>query len=81
MPAETIETRAHTLADGRLELSLHTHAVNAEVAVTVVIRELDRGADIDNNGWPDGFFEEIAGSMPELRGWPQGEFEERDPLG
>ena len=81
MPAETIETRAHTLADGRLELSLHTHAVDAEVAVTVVIRELARSADFDHNGWPAGFFDEVAGSMPELRRWPQGQFEEREPLG
>ena len=81
MPAETIETRAHILANGRLELSLHTHAVNAEVAVTVVIRELDQSAEIDHNGWPDGFFDEIAGSMPELRRWPQGGFEERERLG
>ena len=81
MPAETIETRAHTLADGRLELSLCTHAVDAEVAVTVVIRELARSADIGNNGWPDGFFDVVAGSMPELCRWPQGEFEKREPLG
>ena len=81
MPAETIETRAHTLADGRLELSLHTHAVDAEVAVTVVIRELAQSAGIDRNGWPDGFFDEVSGSMPELRRWPQGEFEERELLG
>ena len=81
MPAETIETRAHTMADGRLDLSLHTHAVNAEVAVTVVIREVAGNANTDENGWPDGFFEEVAGSMPELRRWPQAEFEARAPLG
>ena len=36
---------------------------------------------VDRNGWPDGFFDEVAGSMPELRRWQQGEFEAREPLG
>ena len=51
-----------------------------EVAVAVVIRELDQGAG-DNHVWPDGFFEDIAGAMPGLRRWLQGEFEECEPLG
>jgi hypothetical protein len=32
------------------------------------------------HGWPEGFFERVAGSMPELRRGSQGEFEERLPL-
>ena len=81
MPAETIETRAHTLADGRLELCLHTHAANAEIAVTVVIREVTGNGSANANIWPVGFFDDLAGSMPELHRWPQGEFETRAPLG
>jgi len=35
----------------------------------------------DENGWPVGFFERVAGSMPDLRRGSQGKFEERLPLG
>jgi len=35
---------------------------------------------VDENGWPAGFFDRVAGSMPELRRRSQGEFEERLPL-
>ena len=35
---------------------------------------------LDKNGWPLGFFERVAGSMPALRRGTQGDFEERLPL-
>jgi hypothetical protein len=35
---------------------------------------------VDENGWPDGFFDHVAGSMPGLRRPSQGDFEERLPL-
>jgi len=38
------------------------------------------GSGVDENGWPEGFFDRVAGSMPELRRGSQGEFEERLPL-
>ena len=31
----------------------------------------------DENGWPEDFFERVAGSMPEQQLAPQGQFEER----
>jgi hypothetical protein len=35
---------------------------------------------VDENGWPVGFFELVAGSIPDLRRGSQGQFEERLPL-
>jgi hypothetical protein len=37
-------------------------------------------ANVDANGWPVGFFEQVAGSMPQIERGSQGEFEERLPL-
>ena len=35
---------------------------------------------VDDNGWPLGFFEETAGSCPDLERPPQGEYEIRESL-
>lgn len=74
---ETIETRAHTTREGVLNLSVNVGVPDAEVAVTVQVRTLDRTGEVDANGWPKGFFDRVAGSMPELRRAPQGRFEDR----
>jgi hypothetical protein len=73
----TIETSGHTTADGLLNLSLQVGLSNADVAVFVRVRPLTTAGDVDANGWPTGFFERMAGSMPELFRAPQGHFEER----
>jgi hypothetical protein len=52
---------------------------DAEVDVVVTVTPVTTGA-VDENGWPIGFFDRVAGSMPDLRRWSQGEFEERLPL-
>jgi hypothetical protein len=54
---------------------------DADVAVIVQVKSLAPSEDLDANGWPKGFFERVAGSMPELRRAPQGRSEERMPLG
>jgi len=76
----TIETSGHTTTDGLLNLSLNVGLSDADVAVVVRIRPLAAAGDVDANGWPRGFFERIAGSMPELLRAPQGHFEERSSL-
>ena len=53
---------------------------DVDVAVTVRVRSLAPAKDADANGWPRGFFDRVAGSMPELRRAPQGDFEQRMPL-
>jgi len=77
---ETIETRGHTTREGVLNLSVNLGVPNADVAVVVQVRSLSAAGELDSNGWPKGFFELIAGSMPELRRAPQGRIEERLPL-
>jgi hypothetical protein len=80
MPSQTIETRAHTTKDGRLNLSLDVEVPDVDVAVVVTVTPVALGSGVDENGWPEGFFDRVAGSMPELRRGSQGEFEERLPL-
>jgi len=81
MLTETIETNGHTTPDGVLNLSLNVGVSDADVAVVVRVRPLESASEVDPNGWPKGFFERVAGSMPELSRASQGRFEERLPLG
>jgi hypothetical protein len=78
MLSKTVETRART-KDGRLNLSVDVDVADAEVDVVVTVTPVTTGA-VDENGWPIGFFDRVAGSMPDLRRGSQGEFEERLPL-
>jgi len=72
-----IQTAGHTSPEGVLNLSLNVGVSDADVAVVVRVRPLSPVGEVDTNGWPKGFFERVAGSMPELCRAPQGEFEER----
>lgn len=74
---EAIETRGHTGRDGMLKLSVSTGLPDADVAVVVRVTRLTPVNGVDGNGWPVGFFERVAGSMPDLERPPQGQFEER----
>lgn len=80
MATGTIQTRGHTTPDGTLNLSVNVGLADADVAVVVHVRPLAPPEPVDANGWPVGFFDRVAGSMPELRRGPQGQFEERLPL-
>ena len=77
MSSETVETIAHTTSDGLLNLSLHVGVTDADVAVSVRVTPLRRSEEVDANGWPIGYFDQVAGSMPSLERAPQGEFEQR----
>jgi len=74
---EIIEARGHTTRDGMLNLSVDVGLADTDVAVVVQVRALPHAVDLDENGWPKNFFEQVAGSMPDLRCDPQGEFEDR----
>ena len=79
MATRLIEARAHTTRDGQLQLNMNVGVPDADV--TVVVRVLPTAStEVDANGWPVGFFETVAGSMPALERPPQGDFEERMPL-
>lgn len=80
MNIENIKTRAHTTADGILNLSCNVGLRDSDVAVTIQVRRLDPMTDADEDGWPRGYFAEVVGSMPDLKRAPQGEFEVRLPL-
>jgi hypothetical protein len=80
MPSKTIETRAHTTKDGRLNLSVDVEVLDADVTVVMTVTPVPAGSRVDANGWPEGFFDLVGGSMPELRRGSQGEFEERLPF-
>ena len=80
MASKTVEARAHTTKDGKLNLSVDVHVADADVDVVVTVTPVATNT-VDENGWPVGFFERVAGSVPDLRRGSQGEFEERSPLG
>lgn len=80
MSSETIETRAHTTREGVLNLSVDVGMPDADVSVVVQVRPLAAPHDVDANGWPRGFFERVAGSIPQLERAPQGQFETRLPI-
>jgi len=67
---------------GKLNLTVNVDVADADVDVVVTVTPVPVAPDAaDENGWPVGFFERVAGSMPDLRRGSQGEFEERLPLG
>jgi hypothetical protein len=80
MTSKIIETRAHTTKDGRLNLSVAVDIADVDVAVVVTVTPVAAGSPVDENGWPEGFFDHVAGSMPGLRRASQGDFEERLPI-
>ena len=80
MLTESIEARGHTTREGMLNLSVNVGLPDTDVAVVVQVRPLAASGEVDGNGWPKGFFERVAGSMPGLERAPQGEFEERPSL-
>lgn len=78
---ERIEARAHTTSEGVLNLSVNVGMADADVAVVVHISPVALPGETDENGWPQAYFDQVAGSMPELQRAPQGGFEGRLPLG
>jgi hypothetical protein len=74
---DTIEARGHTTRDGTLNLSVNVGVPDVDVAVIVRVKPLAPADELDANGWPKGFFDRVAGSMPELRRAPQGQYEKR----
>ena len=77
---ETIKTHGHTTEDGTLNLTVNVGVPDADVAVIVHVEAVNSAKEKDANGWPIGFCERVAGSMPDLRREPQGGFEDRLPF-
>ena len=77
MLTETIEARGHTTRDGVLNLSVNVGLADADVSIVMRVKPVSPAGAVDENGWPQGFFDRVAGCMPELQRAPQGQFEER----
>jgi hypothetical protein len=73
--------RQRTGADGILHLDIPTGILEGEVEATVTYQEL-APQEVDDNGWPIGFFETVIGAWvgEPLERPEQGEFEVREPL-
>lgn len=81
----SIKTRSRVNAQGTLSLEVSTGLPESEVEVLVVLQPVHSAAsatDVEELGWPPGFFEETFGSTRDqaLQRHPQGEFELRDEL-
>jgi hypothetical protein len=62
---ETVRLSAHTTAQGHLLLDVPTSLEDSDVEVTVTVQAVDTRPR-DHLGWPIGFWERFAGSMPDL---------------
>jgi len=71
--------RAHTTRQGRLLLDLPTSLEDSDVDVTVTVQSPNE-APRDSLGWPIGFWQRFAGSMPDFRDIEDFAPEETEPL-
>ena len=78
---KSITLHSRVGADGVLDLKVPVGITNSDVQVVVVFEVVTSAkktpADL---GWPPGFLEKFAGSIPDLERAPQGEYEVRDEL-
>jgi hypothetical protein len=65
----SLKLRSRVGADGMLNLRVPVGVTDAEVEVVVVFQLIERAQNrktIEDLGWPAGFFEQTAGSIPDL---------------
>ena len=77
---ETITLNSHVGADGILKLQVPVKVTNADLEVVLIVQPVT--AAPSQLGWPDGFFEEVAGGWQggQLVREDQGEYEIREEL-
>jgi hypothetical protein len=76
---ETVHLRAHTTPQGRLLLDLPTSLEDSDVEVTVTVQSPNDTLR-DGLGWPVGFWQRFAGSMPDFPDIEDVAPEEVEPL-
>lgn len=80
----SIKLNSHVGPDGVLKLELPLSLRNAEVEIVVVVQAINPVAAAhapEELGWPPGFFELTAGSIPHFPEIEyEGNFETRDEL-
>jgi hypothetical protein len=75
-----IKTTAHIGPDGIIRLEVPTDMPPGEVEIVLVVETTPEG--VDENGWPDGFFERTYGALADdpIERPPQPPLETRDIL-
>jgi len=62
MMLHTVKRRVKIDSDGLLRLEMPAGSANTEIEVVLVWQHASVG-DVDDNGWPIGFFDRTYGSM------------------
>jgi hypothetical protein len=77
----SISLRTQIGDDGTLRLEIPVGHTNTELEVMVIIQPVSE-AGRSASGWPEGFFEQTAGSLAEspVTRKDQGDYEKREPL-
>ena len=79
MAVKTITVESRVGSDGILKLQVPVGIPNSDVVVIVVpVAPAEKSPE--ELGWPPGFFEQTAGSIPDLERAPQGNYEVRNEL-
>ena len=74
----TLQVRVHVDKDGQATFKMPREFADQEVELVVVFEPLKSAEGL---GWPPGFFEQTAGSIPDFPEIEsEGDFEMRDPL-
>jgi len=79
----SLHVRAHVDKQGQVTFAMPSELADQDVDLVVVFEGLKpaEAAVPTSQGWPAGFFEEVAGSIPDFPEIDsEGEFEVRDPL-
>jgi hypothetical protein len=74
----TLQVRVHVDKEGQATFRMPRECADQDVELVVVFEPVKSAEGL---GWPPGFFEETAGSLPDFPEIePEGDFEVRDPL-
>lgn len=77
----TFTVRSHVGKDGILNLQVPTEIRDSDVEIVVVIQPQKVGKQVQESGYPQFFFEETFGSLPELQEVEsEGSYELREEL-
>ena len=79
----SLHVRVHVDKEGQVTFRMPSKFANQDVDLAVVFEPLKsaEGAVPTSQGWPAGFFEEVAGSIPDFPEIDsEGDFEVRDSL-
>jgi hypothetical protein len=74
----SLHIRVHVDKEGQATFRMPRECADQDIDLVVVFESVKSAEGL---GWPPGFFEEIAGSIPDFPEIePEGDFEVRDPL-